>query len=116
MTKTAQYTIITFIYICATYLLMFVLDPQTVDSVTAEDRYFEYAGALALLLASLAFGGAFYYSGQSPAQPQFRRPVYLLFAALFFFGAGEEISWGQRLLSIETPAAMSAANAKNEIQ
>jgi len=36
--------------------------------------------------------------------------------ALGIFGiAGEEISWGQRLLGLETPAALTAVNHQNEI-
>jgi len=38
----------------------------------------------------------------------------VLFAGLLVFGAGEEISWGQRMLGIETPEYFQANNAQNE--
>src|SRR5690606_26277451 len=36
-------------------------------------------------------------------------------ALLALFGAGEEISWGQRIFDIETPAALKARNAQEEL-
>lgn len=39
-----------------------------------------------------------------------------LFAALvFLFGAGEEVSWGQRLFSVETPEWFEARNKQSEM-
>lgn len=38
----------------------------------------------------------------------------LFFALLFFFGAGEEISWGQRIFGIETPEYFKQNNAQYE--
>jgi len=37
------------------------------------------------------------------------------FALLFFVIAGEEISWGQRILGIETPESFAAHNVQQEI-
>ena len=37
------------------------------------------------------------------------------FALLFIFGAGEEISWGQRLLGFETPDSLRAINRQEEL-
>jgi hypothetical protein len=34
---------------------------------------------------------------------------------MFLFGAGEEISWGQRILNIETPDIIKKQNAQKEI-
>ncbi len=39
----------------------------------------------------------------------------LLMAAVFFFGAGEEISWGQRIFKIETSEFFNANNTQREI-
>lgn len=38
----------------------------------------------------------------------------VLFAGLLTFGAGEEISWGQRVFRIETPEYFQVNNAQNE--
>ncbi len=35
-------------------------------------------------------------------------------AFVFFFGAGEEISWGQRIFGVETPEWLEANNKQNE--
>jgi hypothetical protein len=43
-----------------------------------------------------------------------RSPLFLfvtvMAAAVFLFGAGEEISWGQRIFSVETPEWLEARN------
>ncbi len=41
--------------------------------------------------------------------------LYVLFALAAFAVAGEEIAWGQRILGIQTPAALKAINKQNEI-
>jgi hypothetical protein len=41
--------------------------------------------------------------------------LYLLLTLGAFFIAGEEISWGQRILGIRTPEALEAINAQQEI-
>ncbi len=48
------------------------------------------------------------------AWPRLRRLSLLGFAVLFFFGAGEEESWGQRLVGIQTPPSIAKANAQQE--
>lgn len=40
--------------------------------------------------------------------------MLVLAAVVLIFGAGEEISWGQRILGIETPEFFQAHNAQNE--
>jgi len=106
------------VYIAATYLIMFTLDKDTVDDITAEDHYFENLGAISLFAASGLYLYSFFLSrkpDQKPQQSMIRKLSYLGFAALFFFGAGEEISWGQRILGLETPEVVSEINNKNEI-
>ena len=39
----------------------------------------------------------------------------VLFGLLFVFGAGEEISWGQRILGFETPEALKDINRQDEL-
>ncbi len=43
------------------------------------------------------------------------RFTLLLLIALFLFGAGEEISWGQRIFDIETPQILVERNAQKEM-
>ncbi len=106
------------IYVAATYLMMFTLDKDTVDDITAEDHYFENVGALSLFAASGLYLYSFFLSrkpDQKPQQSMIRKLSYLGLAALFFFGGGEEISWGQRILGIKTPEVVGEINDKNEI-
>lgn len=48
-----------------------------------------------------------------------RSPLFLfvtvMAAAVFLFGAGEEISWGQRIFSVETPEWFEARNKQSEM-
>jgi hypothetical protein len=41
--------------------------------------------------------------------------VYLGLALLYFFGAGEEISWGQRIFHIQEPAELAKENVQHEL-
>ena len=41
--------------------------------------------------------------------------LIMLLTLLTFFAAMEEISWGQRLLNIETPKVIESINVQNEI-
>jgi hypothetical protein len=104
-------------YMLVTFLLLGLGD-KVIAATIPEDHYFENMGALALFIASLFF---FYCFGKS-FNPQARariswlkRLVYLGLALLFFFGAAEEISWGQRILNIATPAELANVNTQEEL-
>ncbi|MEX1045116.1 MAG: hypothetical protein WEC73_03225 [Chthoniobacterales bacterium] len=47
-------------------------------------------------------------------RPRLFLACLLGFAGVFFFGAGEEISWGQRLLGFGTPEAIQQYNTQDE--
>lgn len=82
-----------------------------------EDRYFENMGALGLFVTSLVFAyGLVKISKIRSATLFFRlRQLILLGCALIaFFGAGEEISWGQRIFNWQTPVALNQINDQGE--
>jgi hypothetical protein len=82
-----------------------------------EDHYFEIVGALALLATSILFLYGFRLARRILDRTWMslaKQLVYLGLAFLFFVGAGEEISWGQRLLGFETPEAVSQVNRQEE--
>lgn len=82
-----------------------------------EDHYFELIGALSFLITSLLFVYGFRLARQTLDKSWYSRIkqlVYLGLAVLFFFGAGEEISWGQRILGFETPESLSQVNRQEE--
>jgi hypothetical protein len=91
-----------------------LLDRSAVDFVLEEDGLIEWLGTLGLLTASIAFFITFLRS--RPAGDRvLKRIVLLLLALIFLFGAGEEISWGQRLLGLSTPEAIEEANSQDEL-
>ncbi|MEM7119297.1 MAG: hypothetical protein AAF614_43180 [Chloroflexota bacterium] len=100
-----------------TYLPLFFSEP-IVDAFAREDRIFESLSAVYLFLASAAFALAYYRSRQPPhnnAHSLLKQLSYLGLALFFFVAAGEEISWGQRILGIETPEAIKEINYQDEL-
>lgn len=78
----------------------------------AEDRLVEYGTAICLLLASLILlRNGFSLRG---AAPKLAVGLTFFYAFMFFFGAGEEISWGQRIFGWETSEAMKEINRQDE--
>ena len=98
--------------------LVAVLSPERLAVLTYEDGLFEWAGAFAFLGASVVFLIGFVGSRKDDASVlvRARRSLPLLgFAVLFFVAFGEEISWGQRVLGIQTPTVFSELNRQGEI-
>ena len=78
-----------------------------------EDGFIEWCTALVLFWVMLVCIQRVY------ALRKVRPPLFLgatsLLALLCLFGAGEEISWGQRMLDLEAPAYFQERNAQGEI-
>lgn len=84
-----------------------------IEDFSAEDHFIEW-------FTSLVLFGAFCVSVHRLVVARhlfsWRGKAVLAFVALLaLFGAGEEISWGQRVFDIETPAALKARNAQEEL-
>jgi hypothetical protein len=83
-----------------------------------EDHYFENVGAISLFAAAgiclFAFVRA-YQNRKKLGIGWIKLLVYLGLAALFFFGGGEEISWGQRIFHIQEPATLAQENLQGEL-
>ena len=86
----------------ATYLF---LDVSGIIALGREDGVFEWLTVVFFLVASTLFFFAWRESGNA---------IFLLLALALFLGAGEEISWGQRLLGFATPQALASVNAQQE--
>lgn len=106
-------------------VLYFVLGYTTLDwgekwaaTLFPEDHYFENVGAISLFVAS---GISFYifiraYRNRHALKIHWLKLlVYLGLAGLYFFGAGEEISWGQRIFHINEPTALATQNSQDEL-
>jgi hypothetical protein len=90
------------------------LAPDTFTNVFAiEDGPVEYGTAVGLLLGSIAL------LARIPAGTRRFGRVFAiltgLYALLFFFAAGEEISWGQRLFGLESPDYFLRHNDQSEL-
>lgn len=92
--------------ILISYSIFFWMDFKTIYGLGYEDGFFEYLTALLFLLASLLMLKAGFKSGNG---------WYFALFLLLFVGAGEEISWGQRLIGIETPEELKKMNVQGEI-
>ncbi len=83
-----------------------------------EDHYFENVGAISLFVAS---GISFYIFARALKTRSTTRMhwvkllVYLGLGLLYFFGAGEEISWGQRIFHMQEPASLAQENVQHEL-
>ncbi len=88
----------------------------TAQWLLAEDGLYESLGALACLAAGVTFLLAFVWCTRSASHdaPPVRRPILLIAALVMLFVAGEELSWGQRLLNFSTPTAWRQINRQEE--
>ncbi len=79
----------------------------------AEDGIVEYGTAIALLISCIVL----FRNGLSLRGRAGKLAVGLTFfySFLFFFGAGEEISWGQRIFGWETGETLKEINKQGEI-
>lgn len=105
-------TVITIAVCVVTYVTLVLLQnqaPLVFLYLVAEDWWGEYATAVAYLIACAMLLSAIYIA------PDRRTPGHFLIAFGFFFIGMEEISWGQRLLGIETPHIVSQINYQSEI-
>lgn len=109
-----RYVVIGAAVSCAIYATLFV-GADLADEIHGEDSLIEYIGAVALLAGSVAFLLCFLRTRSDERYSWIKRAAFLLLAISFFFGAGEEISWGQRLFGVETPDALSEANEQDEL-
>ena len=100
------------VFLCLNFILLlylFVFDKGHFSYLTQEDYWVENSTAFLLFLTALLLLATAVRARGAPGSW-----LYLLGALAFVFGAGEEISWGQRLLEFETPAHLLAINTQDE--
>lgn len=99
------YIITVVVVLGLSYSIYFFLDEATIASMGDEDHFFEWMTSLCFLFSS---GIYFYLSAKK------KNLIFLLLAAAFFIGFGEEISWGQRIFNFKTPETLLAVNVQEE--
>jgi len=86
----------------STYL---IFDEKTLHKLTTEDGLFENLAAMCFFTASIFFFRTYLLS---------RNLFFLFLFVIFLFGAGEEISWGQRIFNFNTPDILYEINEQRE--
>lgn len=89
-----------------------------VDEKSFRDLYVVEDGIVEWLTVALLLGVVVItlrrFARLRALRPRLFLSCLTVFAMLFFFGAGEEISWGQRLLGFGTPEAIKQYNTQHE--
>lgn len=117
MFKSPLFYILTGIYIIAGYQVL-TFGNQAGAFFLSEDHYFENVGAITFFLASLIYFYGFWKIRLLKSQDRLffvKKLAFLALAFLFFFAAGEEISWGQRIFHVQTPEPLRQVNNQGEI-
>ena len=84
-------------------------DPWTFHALSGEDHWVENLTAVWFLLAGLLL-----FVTALAERSLFRRCAYILGGMAMVFAAGEEISWGQRILGFATPDFLMPLNESKE--
>lgn len=115
MVKNKLFLVLPAIYLLASYIFLSLLDSATVADLTKEDHLVEICAPIGFLIASIIFLliGIHMFRTKT-THPLLHKLSYLALALIFFIAAGEEISWGQRILGIQTPQALDSVNAQHE--
>ena len=102
-----------FILLFIGYWIIYAIAPEAhAHWLQGEDRTVEWITFAGFLSASLLAGLVLLTSHRHMNRMAF---IYFLGTALFFFVcAGEEISWGQRVLGFETPESVKEINEQGE--
>ena len=91
-----------------------VVNSSLLNFLTREDGPIEYLGfAFLLMTGVILLRGGIVLNGHSPSQ-RLKRATLVLAGLAFVVAAGEEISWGQRLIGFETPEALLEVNDQDE--
>jgi len=90
------------------------LDDDILDGLVQEDGPVEWAGAVALIAAVGLYFAVFRLYGKS-RDPRATRWPLLVLCLLLILAAGEEISWGQRLVGLKTPDSLAEVNTQDEL-
>ena len=100
------YLLIIITAVSITYSLFFLCADELTIVLFREDGFFEWMTAALFLVSSGIFFLTFLRT----------KNVFLLgLAFIFIVGAGEEISWGQRLFNLNTPDWIQNVNVQQEI-
>ena len=101
-----------YFFICLNMLFfgwLISADRNVFFTLTEEDHWVENLTAVWFFLASLLF-----FTTAGTERDVFRRTIYILGGIALLFVAGEEISWGQRIVGFSTPDFLVDLNIQKE--
>ena len=101
-----------YIFFCLNALFfgyLSIADPGGYNTLAREDSWVENLTAVWLFLSGLMLLATALAEGNL-----LRRCIYILAAIAFLLAAGEEISWGQRIIGFATPDFLLDLNAQRE--
>lgn len=105
------FLIVSTLFLAITYLPLFA-NERILDAFGREDGIFENLTAVYLLITSVIFVAAFFRFRDSS---WLLRLSYAGLALLFFLGAGEEISWGERIFGWTEQNFIRERNVQGEL-
>ena len=88
-------------------IYLYVYNPRLLIWITDEDSFAESVSAICYLVAA----GLFFIEW---IHARYRNIFVLGYALLFLVVGGEEISWGQRIIGMQTPDAFKELNVQKE--
>ena len=92
-------------------VFLFYYSSSIYNSFVAEDGIIEYSTAIFLLSVSIYLINKLLKTVKVISS---KNIGIILFSIIFFFGFGEEISWGQRIFNVETPDFFIENNLQSE--
>jgi len=102
------------IYMLVSVHLARFLDAPRANALVGEDGFIEMLGAICLLLGAVFAFVALLRLRSNHDAGRLKQLAYLGLVLFLVLAAGEELSWGQRLLGFETPAPIAKVNAQEE--
>jgi hypothetical protein len=100
-----SYAFVIAIVMVLSYSVYLIPDPAVVAKLGSEDNIVEWMTTVCFFMTFLFFIIIFLKT---------RNVWFLMLGIIFFLGAGEEISWGQRVLSFQTPEKLNELNVQKE--
>ena len=100
-----------FSFIIVSTVFLFYYSRSVYNLFVEEDGIIEYSTAVLLLSVSIYFINKLLKKSKVISS---KNIGIILFSIIFFFGFGEEISWGQRIFNVETPLFFSENNLQSE--
>lgn len=99
------YFLVLSLFLISTYSIYFIFSNEEIREIAHEDGIFEYLSFFSFIFASFLYFKSY----------KKNKNIYLLlFSLLMFVAAGEEISWGQRIIGFETPEFIEKNNVQKE--